>query len=609
MKTTLHAFALLGLLIPASNAALIVNVVETGGDNEATDTVPAKWTGVSFVGGVVNEPVPGLAAGASYTVGTFGNHAPCFVDRNHRYTNASDTLPIPTYLNGKEYIMSGNDNRDNGTYTLDVTVSAPVRVYMLIDNRLGDGTNTLNSDPPLFSPTKMQWILDQGWTAVKNGANRAANPDYPDEVAIDEGADGTVNQWYSIYSKDFPAGTFTLRQADNAGQNMYGAVVEAAQVNIPPSFKCGPAQTIAEDSGPQTVANWALDITAGEAGQTVQFLVSNDNPSLFSAQPAISPTGTLTYTPAPNACGVAAVTAVAKDNGGGQDTSAACTINITVSCGNDCPIVSVTALSTLEDTALALANLATDPDGNPISYSFSQPAHGTISGTAPNFVYTPAQDFNGSDSFSFTADDGQCVTPGTVTVTIQAVNDAPTARILASPLADLSPELVNPVLIAPNGSNAVIHLDGSLSSDVESPNSSLTAHWILDAAPVPFATGFVTDSTLELGTHTIVLNVTDPDGASGSATLTVEVLSGSEVLEELIALVDSSDIERKNKRPFIATLKAVVASSERGQLHTAANQLHAFQNKVRAQVGPANPVEAAEWIRLAQDLIDAFEAQ
>jgi hypothetical protein len=200
---------------------IITSVVETGGDNEATDTVPAKWTGVTYVGGVANEPVPGLAAGASYTVRTFGNHSPAMVDRNHRYTNASDVVPIPPYLLGGEYIMCGNDNRDNASYLLDVTLSVPAIVYLLIDNRLGGN----NADPPTFDATHMQWVLDEGWQPVITGANRAGNPDYPDEVGFDEGADGTLNQWYSVYSMSFPAGTFQLKQADNAGQNMYGVVV------------------------------------------------------------------------------------------------------------------------------------------------------------------------------------------------------------------------------------------------------------------------------------------------------------------------------------------------------------------------------------------------
>jgi len=48
------------LVQQASAFPVITNVVETGGDNKATDTVTAKWTGVRFVGGIVNEPVPSL---------------------------------------------------------------------------------------------------------------------------------------------------------------------------------------------------------------------------------------------------------------------------------------------------------------------------------------------------------------------------------------------------------------------------------------------------------------------------------------------------------------------------------------------------------------------
>jgi hypothetical protein len=170
-------------------AAKITNVVETGGDNEATDTIAARWSGQMWMVTVANEPVPGATVGANYTAGLFGHEAPTFVDRNHRYAN-DGSFQIPAYLVGGEYLMSGNDNRDNATYRLDVTVDTPSTVYMLIDNRLGD---TNNANPPTFDATHMQWIVDGGWTATANGLNRAGNPAMPDEVPIDEGADGTIN--------------------------------------------------------------------------------------------------------------------------------------------------------------------------------------------------------------------------------------------------------------------------------------------------------------------------------------------------------------------------------------------------------------------------------
>ncbi len=206
-------------------AGNILDVVETGGDNEPTDTIPAQWTGQSFTVSVANEPVPGAVVGDTYTVGAFGDLSPAFVDRNHRYTNTdagTELFPIPAYLLGGEYIMSGNDNRDNASYRLDVTVANPSRAFMLIDNRLPDGVNTT---PPQFGASAMQWILDEGWAAMATGSNRAGDALLPDEVGLDEGADGGINQYYSVYYKDFPAGTFSLFQADNAGRNMYGVVV------------------------------------------------------------------------------------------------------------------------------------------------------------------------------------------------------------------------------------------------------------------------------------------------------------------------------------------------------------------------------------------------
>jgi hypothetical protein len=206
----------------------ITNVVETGGDNEATDTITAKWTGTTFNVSVAGEPVPGAIVGTPYAVGPFVHLAPTFVDRNHRYVNAdypASTIPLPAYLVGGEYIMSGNDNRDNNSYTLDVTLSPLVQeaiVYMLIDNRLLD---TNNADPPSFGPANMQWIVDQGWIPFATGNNRTGNFALPDEVGIDESADGTINQWFSVYATVVGPGTFRLFQANNAGQNMYGAVV------------------------------------------------------------------------------------------------------------------------------------------------------------------------------------------------------------------------------------------------------------------------------------------------------------------------------------------------------------------------------------------------
>jgi PAP2 superfamily/Bacterial Ig-like domain len=115
-------------------------------------------------------------------------------------------------------------------------------------------------------------------------------------------------------------------------------------VNDRPEFSIGKDQIVVEDSGPTGVTNWAKVIVPGpanESSQTVNFLVSTNHPSLFSAPPAISSNGTLSFTPAPNAHGKAKVTVRLKDDGGtangGSDTSEAKTFTITVHAVNDAP--------------------------------------------------------------------------------------------------------------------------------------------------------------------------------------------------------------------------------------------------------------------------------
>ena len=66
--------------------------------------------------------------------------------------------------------------------------------------------------------------------------------------------------------------------------------------------------------------NWATLIGAGapnESTQTLDFQVSNNHNDLFAVQPTIATNGTLTYTPALNANGVAMVTVRLHDTGGG----------------------------------------------------------------------------------------------------------------------------------------------------------------------------------------------------------------------------------------------------------------------------------------------------
>ncbi len=92
----------------------------------------------------------------------------------------------------------------------------------------------------------------------------------------------------------------------------------------------------------------------------------------------------------------------------------------TISHVNVAPIASNQNVETAQDTATPLILTATDANNSALTYSVvTQPVHGTLSGTAPNLTYTPALDYNGGDSFTFKANDGQLDSNvATVTITV-----------------------------------------------------------------------------------------------------------------------------------------------------------------------------------------------
>src|SRR5262249_29482911 len=96
------------------------------------------------------------------------------------------------------------------------------------------------------------------------------------------------------------------------------------------------------------------------------------------------------------------------------------------------PVASNSSVTTDEDTAASSNLVASDPDGNPLTYTIvSNPTHGTISGLNAStgaFTYTPNSNYNGADSFTFKVNDGEFDSNvATVSITVNPVNDAPVA--------------------------------------------------------------------------------------------------------------------------------------------------------------------------------------
>lgn len=148
--------------------------------------------------------------------------------------------------------------------------------------------------------------------------------------------------------------------------------------------------------------------------------------------------GTFTYTPDANFNGTDSFVYTLEDGNGGTDTA---TVTLTVNSVNDEPVANDDAFAGDEDNDITgdVLNLRgggggedTDDDNDTLTISatpVTDVANGTlVLNTNGTFTYTPDANFNGTDSFVYTLEDGNGGTDtATVTLTINAVNDAPVA--------------------------------------------------------------------------------------------------------------------------------------------------------------------------------------
>jgi VCBS repeat-containing protein len=145
----------------------------------------------------------------------------------------------------------------------------------------------------------------------------------------------------------------------------------------------------------------------------------------------LNPDGSLTYTPNDPGSSTVDSFRYRATNGVKQSNLAHVRISVTTS-PSTAPDAADDAYATDEDETLNVATpgvLAndTDPNGDPLTAALlAPPAHGTVVLNANGgFTYTPADDYFGGDSFTYTVSDGTNTDTATVTITIGSVNDAP----------------------------------------------------------------------------------------------------------------------------------------------------------------------------------------
>ena len=316
--------------------------------------------------------------------------------------------------------------------------------------------------------------------------------------------------------------SFTYRASDGILTSNPGTVtISVTGVNDVP-VAAGDGFSTAEDTVLTVAAPGVLGNDADPDGDplTAALVTGPSHGSL-----TLNANGSFSYTPAADFAGSDSFTYRASD---GSLTSNPVTVTISVTGVNDVPVAAGDAFSTAEDTALTVAAPGvlgddSDPDGDPLTAALvTGPSHGSLTLNANgSFSYIPAADFAGSDSFSYRASDGILTSnPATVTLTVTAVNDAPTVTVAAGGTCgtDDRSGTINLTVGDVDSAATSLALSASSSNSALLPNGNI-------AFAGGGATRAVTVRTVSGRTGTAVVTITVSD-AQATSTLQVTVRAG-----------------------------------------------------------------------------------
>ncbi|WP_225412302.1 tandem-95 repeat protein [Stigmatella hybrida] len=207
--------------------------------------------------------------------------------------------------------------------------------------------------------------------------------------------------------------TFQVSVSDGQATAMATIKVTVQPVNDGPV--AGNDMAATDEDVPLTLAASTLLANDTDAEGQPLTISAVQNPS--NGMATLSGTD-ITFSPNANFNGVAAFEYVLTD---GQSTSTGL-VTVTVNPVNDAPVATQVTVTALQNTVAAITLMATDVEGDALTFTVAtSPAHGTLSGTGANLTFTPAANFTGQDSFTFTASDGSLTShPATVNISVNA---------------------------------------------------------------------------------------------------------------------------------------------------------------------------------------------
>lgn len=360
--------------------------------------------------------------------------------------------------------------------------------YQVDDGRGGTDVATVTitvnqvNDPPVavddtYSVQEDASLTRNVLTKIDGGGNKDSDADSGDVLTVTPfsgstshgtlnlTADGTFT--YTPNADYNGPDSFTYTVSDGHGGTDTGTVtISVAPENDPPTANPdsvttdeGNSITFAPKANDSDVDNDALTITA----------INPDPANPLHGTIGLNADQTVTYTPNADFNGTDTFKYTLSDGNGGSDEG---TITVTVNPVNSAPVADDQADATAEDTPIVDRALdASDPDGTTPTYTVvTGPAHGTIE-IKPNgtYTYTPNPNFHGTDGFVYRASDGTLADTAKVTITVNPVNDPPTAVNDGYTIQEDS--------ATPLSGNVITKVDasGDSDSDVEGDSLSVVA--------------------------------------------------------------------------------------------------------------------------------------
>jgi VCBS repeat-containing protein len=313
---------------------------------------------------------------------------------------------------------------------------------------------------------------------------------------------------------------FVIRLEDTAGNLALQTVVLTVTGDIP---VLPDEYTVAED-GVLTVpaASGVLDNDGSGETLTAELVSQPTNGTL-----TLNADGSFMYTPNDDFSGVDTFTYKAKN---GSIVGNVATVKINVTAVSDPPVGVADNYTTNEDTALTVPVAEgvlkndSDPDEETLTVTVDTgPVHGTLAlNPDGSFVYTPTGNYNGTDTFTYRISDGTNTSnPITVTISVTAVNDAPTGvadEYSVSEETTLTVDVANGVLkndTDPEGDalTAVVESSPSSGTLTLNPNGSFTYVPAANFQGQVTFTYRVKDATGQSAPITVKINVTNVNDA------------------------------------------------------------------------------------------------